>query len=428
MMFEEQKISMEFMATALFGLAVVHTFLASKILKISKRFSESSITGSLIHFLGEVEVVFGLWAMVFVSIWMVRFGKTSAVEFLESVNFSEAVFVFAIMCVAATRPVLLLAGFFIEKLSNHLPLFKAQSLYLSLLIVGPLLGSFITEPAAMTVVAILLCERFFSQRSERTFQYVTLAVLFVNISIGGTLTHFAAPPVLMVATPWGWDTSYMLTHFGWKAALAVIMNAFIATFYFRKKLKDIGAADSFSPSTAFPRAYWWMALTHIFFILPLIIFSHHIVAIVSIFIFFLGWHAASTKFQDDLRLKESLLVAFFLGGLVTLGNLQGWWIKPLLEQFSPTPLFWFATTLTAITDNAAITYLATLSPDISEISKYSVVAGAVTGGGLTLIANAPNLAGYSVLSDVFEDGFNPFYLFISAIPFTLVAALAFLVL
>ncbi len=46
--------------------------------------------------------------------------------------------------------------------------------------------------------------------------------------------------------------------------------------------------------------------------------------------------------------------------------------------------------LTAITDNAALTYPGSLIDSMSVEAKYMLVAGAVTGGGLTVIANAPN--------------------------------------
>ena len=63
----------------------------------------------------------------------------------------------------------------------------------SALTVGPLLGSLITEPAAMTVTALVLRERYFGPESTRSFRYLTLATLLVNVSVGGVLTHFAAP-------------------------------------------------------------------------------------------------------------------------------------------------------------------------------------------------------------------------------------------
>ena len=88
-----------------------------------------------------------------------------------------------------------------------------------------------------------------------------------------------------------------------------------------------------------------------------------------------------------------------------------------------------APALTAITDNAALTYLGSLVQGLSEEFKYALVAGAVTGGGLTVIANAPNPAGFSILRAHFDDGaIHPLGLFVAALPPTLVAAAAFLLL
>ena len=81
---------------------------------------------------------------------------------------------------------------------------------------------------------------------------------------------------------------------------------------------------------------------------------------------------------------------------------------------------------TAITDNAALTYLGSLVDSVSDGYKYSLVAGAVTGGGLTVIANAPNPAGFAMLRSSFDDGaINPLGLLINALPPTLIAVLAF---
>ena len=100
-------------------------------------------------------------------------------------------------------------------------------------------------------------------------------------------------------------------------------------------------------------------------------------------------------------MKAPLLVGFFLGGLVIHGGLQGWWIAPVLASLTEVPLFLGAAGLTALNDNALITYLATLVPDLSDPLKIAVVAGAVTGGGLTVIANAPNPAGQALLNRFF---------------------------
>jgi Na+/H+ antiporter NhaD/arsenite permease-like protein len=121
-----------------------------------------------------------------------------------------------------------------------------------------------------------------------------------------------------------------------------------------------------------------------------------------------------------------LLVAFFLAGLVVLGSQQKWWLQPLLINLDSTTVYYGATVLTAITDNAALTYLGSLVEGLSDEFKYSLVAGALTGGGLTVIANAPNPAGYSILKSSFHEGaISPLYLFLYAVPPTIIAIIAF---
>jgi predicted cation transporter len=144
------------------------------------------------------------------------------------------------------------------------------------------------------------------------------------------------------------------------------------------------------------------------------------------FLFFLGFTQATAHHQDDLSLRGPLLVSFFLAGLVIHGSLQGWWIQPLLSKLSVTPLFWGSTILTAFNDNAAITYLASLVPTLTPEMKYAVVAGAVTGGGLTVIANAPNPAGISILSKFFNNSVSPLGLLAGALIPTLISAVFFL--
>src|SRR5690606_28060242 len=111
--------------------------------------------------------------------------------------------------------------------------------YVVTLTLVPLMGSLITEPAAMTLAALVLANSLFSRDVSRTLKYGTIGVLLVNVSIGGVLTPFAAPPVLMVASTWGWDLSFMLTNFGWKAALAVLVNGIGAGLLFRRELSRL---------------------------------------------------------------------------------------------------------------------------------------------------------------------------------------------
>ena len=351
--------------------------------------------------LGEVEVVFGFWAMVLLLFIVLHSGTGSALHYLEDRNFSEPAFVFVIMVIAASRPIIDVAGAVLHYISRALPLDRSVGYYFTLLSVAPLLGSFITEPAAMTLAALLLRERFFSRNAPKSFLYATVGVLFVNVSIGGTLTPYAAPPVLMVADKWGLDLATMLKTFGWKAAVAVLVNAGGAAFAYRKYLRD---QPTISPGLARLDVPGWIITIHLLFLMGVVVFSHHPVVFIALFLFFLGFAEAYRQWQKRLILREGLMVAFFLAGLVVLGGQQRWWLQPLLADMNPTALFYGATLLTAITDNAALTYLGSLVDGVSEAFKYSMVAGAVSGGGLTVIANAPNPAGFAILKGSFEDG------------------------
>jgi putative Na+/H+ antiporter len=389
---------MEVTAAVLFAVAVLHTFSTRHF----QRLGHTNPThAGLWHLLGEVEVVFGFWAMVLLLLLVAHSGAGHAVHYLETRNFTEPAFVFVVMVIAASRPILDFAGLLLRFISRTLPFSPPVSYYVTLLSVGPLLGSFITEPAAMTLAALLLRERFVSRGAPNSFLYATIGVLFVNVSIGGTLTPYAAPPVLMVANAWGLDAATMLKSFGWKAAVAVLANAGGAAYLFRNHLRK---EATISPALARLDVPAWIVAIHLLFLAGVVVFSHHAVVFVALFLSFLGFAEAYKHWQKRLILREGLMVAFFLGGLVVLGGQQRWWLQPLLADMSPTALYYGATLLTAITDNAALTYLGSLVDGVSDAFKYSMVAGAVTGGGLTVIANAPNPAGFAILKDAFEDG------------------------
>jgi hypothetical protein len=148
----------------------------------------------------------------------------------------------------------------------------------------------------------------------------------------------------------------------------------------------------------------WIMLVHVMFMGWTIANAHHPALFVPGLLFFLGFATVTADYQNNIDLKPPLLVGFFLGGLVIHGGVQGWWIEPVLGSLAEIPLMLVSTGLTAFNDNAAITYLSTLVPGFTDELKYAVVAGAVAGGGLTVIANAPNPAGQAILKDHFDHG------------------------
>lgn len=411
---------MQLIAATLFGVALVHTFSTKFFERLAHR--RPAHAGAW-HLLGEVEVAFGFWAMVLVVAMMVVTSPSQANAYLDARNFTEPMFVFAVMVVAGSRPILLLASRLTSALAAALPLPRSHAFYFTSLAFVPLLGSFITEPAAMTLAALILRDRYYARRISKPLMYATLGVLFVNVSIGGTLTPYAAPPVLMVASTWGWDLAYMLSNFGWKAAFVVCFNALAVTMLFRRELGRLSGAGGAAAITPVPMP---IVAAHLAFLVGIVTFAHHPAAFMGLLLFFVGFATAYAKHQDRLMIREGLMVAFFLAGLVVLGGQQQWWLEPLLRGMDADAVYFGAVALTAITDNAALTYLGSLVEGTSESFRYSLVAGAVAGGGLTVIANAPNPAGFAILRGHFEDeSINPLGLLAAALPPTLVAVVTF---
>ncbi|MDJ0889456.1 MAG: putative Na+/H+ antiporter [Desulfobacterales bacterium] len=534
-------------ATVIFLAAILHTFLTSRFMAIAHRWTREHqariakggterysvhIGAEIFHFLGEIEVVFGLWAAVLTwTIFLFYDWETLHHYITRRVNFTEPMFVVVIMTLAATRPILKLAETALARVARMLG-GSLKAWWLTLLTLGPMLGSLITEPAAMTICALLLARKFYDLEPSRPFKYATMGLLFVNVSVGGTLSHFAAPPVLMVAGPWQWDMSYMVTHFGWKAALAIVLSNGLYFFIFRRELdaleknftltslkddiqrtyihrsefepefertgdelgEELGfrwavesryaalkkaiekrlwdkykddihtrrvdlklAREAFDtrfeeikrqnlrrtfpgllPADQRPRyrdPEWdnrddpvpaWVIAMHVVFMGWTIVNAHDPAIFVPGVLFFLGFSQVTAPYQNRIDLKPPLLVGFFLGGLVIHGGVQGWWIAPVLGALTDIPLMLIATVLTAFNDNAAITYLSTLVPNLTAGLKYAVVAGAVAGGGLTIIANAPNPAGQSILKKYFRNGISPLFLLAAATTPTLIVLVCFI--
>ena len=405
-------------ALVIFVVAILHTFSVKFFKSLAQKFPRHH---NLFDMLGEVEIVFGFWAIVLVLVIFFLLGKTEAVNYLNNQSYVEPLFVFVIMVIAASKPILDFSLTCVKKISALLPINKSLSLFLITMSFVPLLGSFITEPAAMTLAALILRDHFYSKKISNKFKYGIIGTLFVNVSIGGAMTPFAAPPILMVAAKWNWDLNFMMSTFAWRTVLAVFINSIIITFLFRSELIKLG--ESKIKSIKIPS---FVLILHLVLLLGVIVFVHDLIIFLGIFLIFLAVVNAFNQYQDKLIINQAFLVSLFLAGLVILGGQQKWWLQTVLVKLTPDQIFYVATALTAITDNAALTYLASLVDGLSDQFKYAIAAGAITGGGLTVIANAPNPAGYSILNKKFSGGIiSPLYLFLSALGPTIVAIICY---
>jgi hypothetical protein len=425
--------------TLVFCAAVAHAFLCPAIARRAQRTEpRGGIKAAAWHLLGEVEVVFGLWAIVLFALMVVWPGKgwAFASRYVETgeyaaaldgpSKFVEPLFVFIIMVMAASKPVMALAAGLLGRVARLFGGSPAAQWFV-LLTFAPLLGSLITEPAAMTIGALLLSARFFRLNPSEPLRYATLALLFVNVSVGGALTHFAAPPIVMVAAKWGWGLREVFMHFGVAAFAAILLSNLAYLACFRRELAAMRPAAE--EVAAEPPAPAWIVAFHLACMAwtVLMLAQHRPVLMSGGFLVFLAFTAATTRWQPTPRLRGPALVGFFLAGLVVLGGVQGWWLAPVLGRMGEGALLLGSTLLTAFNDNAAVTYLASQVPAFAvsgpeaEALRHAVVSGALAGGGLTVIANAPNPAGLAILSPCFPAGVSPLRLALWALAPTLIA-------
>ncbi len=423
-------------AFLIFVCAITHTFFARKINQLSenlkKKYKDQKQSPiqlffiELLTFMGEIEVILGLWVIPLLIAMTKFYDWHTTINYLNNISYIEPMFVVVVMAIASTKPILKFAEKCLQnvaKIGNG----SVQSFWWTLLTVGPLLGSFITEAASMTICSLLLAKQFYKLRPSNKFAYATLGLLFTNISVGGVLTNYAAPPVLMVVKAWNYTGSYMFKTFGINAIMGIVLSNFIYFLIFRSEFVTMeqnrkGLNNDEVAEKPIPI---WITAIHLIFLVWIVLHLHYPVIFIGSFLLYLGFYKATLPFQSTLELKTPILVGFFLSSLIIHGNLQEWWLAPLLQDVSKELLMGIAIVLTAFNDNAQITFLASLMPNFDAAMKYAIVSGAVVGGGLTIIANAPNLVGQSFLKKYFPEGISFLRLFLGALMPTIVMTIIF---
>ena len=424
----------------IFILAITHTLFAPHFISYAEKRKEGNILLNkeivedfgveILKFLGEVEVIFGIWVIPLIITMIYYYDWATAISYLNSLQYIEALFVVVIMSIASTQPILKATEKCLHSIAK-LGGGTVKAWWLTILTLGPLAGSLITEPGAMTLSALMLGTQFFRFQPSLKLAYATIGLLFVNISVGGVFTSFAAPPILMISESWKWNSLFMIKNFGWKAVIGILLSNILYFFVFKRDFLNLEINKAKIQEQEFNSLKQerdiplWITLVNMAFLAWVVIHNHYPVIFIGAFLLFLGFQTATQVYQSKIELRMPILVGFFLAGLIVHGNLQGWWISPILEHVSDNILMGISVTLTAFTDNAQITFLASLIPTFTDAMKYAVVAGAVTGGGLTVIANAPNPLGRAILNDFFPRGVSTAGLFLAAIVPTITMGLMF---
>src|SRR3954469_23565457 len=109
--------TLEIVGAGLFALGGLHTFSTRYFQHLAH--TQTAHAG-LWHLLGEVETVFGFWAFVLIVFMAAAYGWSTSSTYLDSLRFTEPMFVFVIMVIAASRPVMQLAGDAVESAARAL--------------------------------------------------------------------------------------------------------------------------------------------------------------------------------------------------------------------------------------------------------------------------------------------------------------------
>ncbi|MFZ0565372.1 MAG: putative Na+/H+ antiporter [Chlamydiales bacterium] len=421
----------EIISTVIFALAIAHTFLTPTLFHLSEKMSkkkdreeENSHQWKFYHFcseifylLSEVEVVFGIWLIPLICFFALIQGWEQTVEYLDNRNFTHALYITVIVVIIGSRPIIT----FSEKILERVARFGKDtpgSWWWTIITLGPLFGAILKEPGAMVLSSILLSKKFYPYQPSRLFKYATLGLLFTNVSVGGMLTTFSSRSLFIIAYRWDWNWYYMLTHFGWKMIIGLLLSNALYYFLFRKEFKKnfpetirpLKKIDEKERPTPF-----WITLIHLIFVALVVISGENAPIFVGIFILFLGFWSATSFYQAPLHLKSGILVGFFFAALLIHGELQEWWIIPLIER-----LDYFGATITsfilsALVDNAIVSYMTADLPQFDTLKHYLVITAAMSAGGLTIMANAPNVVGHAILRSYFKGSISFLYLFLGAL-------------
>ncbi|MEZ5315595.1 MAG: putative Na+/H+ antiporter [Chlamydiales bacterium] len=420
-------MTFQIISTMIFFLAILHTFLTPALLSYSRKIAKLKdiypqkwnlyhFLSEVLYLLSEVEVVFGLWLFPLLIAFTWLKGWDETLHYLNTRQYTHAIYITVILVVIGSRPIITFAENILESIAR-LGKDSPAAWWWSILTISPLIGALIKEPAAMALSAILLSKKFYPYGPSRNFSYATLGLLFANISVGGMLTSFSSRALFIVANKWDWSWSYMFTRFGWKGMLGIFISTSLYYLFFRHEFKSRRFPKILVPlkKKETRSTPLWITLIHLCFLVLIVITGEITLIFLGIFLLFLGFWKATTFYQTPLHLQSAVLVGFFFASLIIHGELQSWWIIPLMQNLNYFGAMGVSFLLSAFMDNAVISYITLELPKYDDLKHYLVIVGAMSAGSLTVIANAPNPVGHALLRGSFNGKISFFFLFLGGV-------------
>lgn len=403
--------TIEGVGTAIFLVGLLHSVCGGLI---------SHYLPARLRFITHPESAMVMWATVLLGVQWWGSGSTGVIKYVSRLHLIEPIYVATILIVCSTPSLIRSIRWTIFSVAHRLPVNTPMTFFVLAIVLGSLSGSIITEPAAMTLMCTIIGDTFLTSTRSDPFKYAVLGLILVSVSIGGALTPFSAPPIVMVATAWGWTLPVILRNFALPVIVSIVASTVIITMIFRRELTTPVAIVS-RPR----RPDWIVSTIAMTLLVATLIVRHSLPSLLAILLIATGVIMVTSRRVAIAAVESGVWVGLFLVGVIILGGLQTWWVAPIIRSLPPSQLFMASIVVSAVADNAALAYLGTLVPDICRIKQLAIVGGAVCGGGLTVIANAPNPIAFRLLAPAFgSNGINPVKLALAAVgPTLLVAAL-----
>src|SRR3546814_5256320 len=97
----------------------------------------------------------------------------------------------------------------------------------------------------------------------------------------------------------------MATHFGWRAASAVLINAAGLTFICRTHLLDGSLGRSTDDDAPVRPAVPWVVIAiHMLFLVGVVLSAHHPIIFMGFMMLFIGYAQAYKRHQNPLLIRE----------------------------------------------------------------------------------------------------------------------------
>lgn len=349
--------------------------------------------------LSSVDVIFIFWSVPLFLWFLYSEGYAEAIDYFNHRNYLFALFIMIMLILLESRPIVYLSECIfltIAKIGKQSP----KCWWWTLMLGAPFSAILLKETGAMIIAATLLVRYFYKFAPSLRFSYATMGLLFSNISVGGLITDISSRALLLVSPALKGEQEFVIRHFSWKAVIAIFLSTTTYYLMFRKEFDHFPKVVK-NASIADERVPIWLICLHVLFVAAIMSVRSVPLLMIGILILYLGLHQFTIFYQNSIRVTKVCCVGLFYAGLLILGGLQEWWMLVIMHRMSDFGYMFTSYILSMFLDNVLVNYLVHNLSVATDCFLYLVIAGCMSAGGVTILANAPNIVGYLIIKPFF---------------------------